>query len=429
MASDTILEPPLRRNPNYLRLLAAGIASSSGQSMAFTCLIWLVYTQTGSALAVAYVGVVNTLVALAVSLPSGTLADRYDRRRLMILTDLIRAGALASVGVAFLLDGFVLWFALVLIAAITAAGLPFNMAEQSILPTLVGPGRVADANGLVHSSRSAVGFVGAAIAGLVIVGAGAVAGLLYNSLTYVVSAVLIALIVTRRPGESRPADASEVPVRAGFLHQTLEGFRWLRSSRGLMWLTFSALFLNFFSSMSFPFLVVYVTTVLHGSAITFGLMGGLLALGDILGALSVGRLRSTARGGRAWLLGYLLAAGISVLGFVLFPNVYVACSLAAVAGWGLGYATTAWLSSAQILVPSAMQGRYFGVDALGSSAIVPVGTLLGGVLIGTYGVVGTFWISGTGVLLGVLGFALVPALWNLRAVPGEGAGARPLTPG
>ena len=422
-----IPRPPLWRNRNLAKLLLAGIASTGGGSIAFVCLLWLVYASSGSALDVAYVGVVSTIVAVLVSLPAGAWSDRYDRRRLMILADLTRAVTVGAIGLLFLLLGFQLLEALLLIAVLTAATLPFDFAERSVLVVVVEPDRIADANGAVHTAKQSMGFVGNAVAGVLVIAVGAVAGLLLNALTYLISAALVALVLIRPSGRPDAAVDAPKPPAKGYVSETVEGFRWLRNSPGLLALTLSALFMNFFQSMSGPFMVVYAAAALHGSALTFGLLGGLLALGDIVGSLLVGRSRGSERAGQAWLVGYGGVTGAAFVVLALFPATVPALILCFLAGVGSGYGGTAWLTASQVLVPLEMQGRYFGIDALGSTGILPIGILLGGVLIGAHGVELTFLVSGAGLALSALCFATYRPLWRLRASRKvEGAGLTPI---
>jgi hypothetical protein len=411
----------LRSNGRFLRILSAGIASSAGASIAGICLLWLVYEETGSAIAVAALAIAQTVASVVISLPAGTWADRYNRRRMMIGTDLIRAGAMGAVGLAFLAETFQLSEAIVVTAVVAGATIPFNTAEQVFLPAIVGGDRIADANGLVRSTRSTVAFLGSAVAGILIVALGAPVGLLLNAGTYLVSALLVASVAG--PAPAAPS-AGTVGKRPDFLSETLQGIRWLRQARGFLWLTASALFLNFFFSMAVPFFVVLVAVELHASALVFGALAGSLALGDVVGALSVGRLGSAAYAGKAWLVGYGGVTGAALLGLVLFPVAWLAPLLGFVAGWGLGFAGTAWLSSAQLLVPTEIQGRYFGIDALGSNAMTPVGALVGALLIATEGVRITFLVAGLGCLATLLVFAGFRELWTLGVRSGSPVGSR-----
>jgi hypothetical protein len=409
---------PLARNSRFLRVLTAGTASSAGASLAGVCLLWLVYEETGSAAAVAALAIAQTIATVLVSLPAGTWTDRYDRRRMMITTDVILAIAMASIGLLFWKGSFDLPVAVAVTAVVAGATTPFNTAEQVFLPSIVSAAQVADANGLVRTTRSTVGFLGAAGAGLLILAVGAPVGLLLNALTYAVSAVLILSVpVVAKP----PAATTGGPTRpANFWAETIEGVRWLRGSPGFLWLTGSALFLNFFLTMVGPFLVVYVGVVLHANALVFGAISASFAVGDVVGALSVGRSGSSAFAGKAWLLGYGGVTGGSIIGLILVPTPLAAVVLTFLGGWGLGFAGTSWLSAAQLLVPPGIQGRYFGIDALGSSAITPLGAVAGAALIATRGVQFTFLAAGAGCVLTLVVFATFRDLWRL-GVPPSGA--------
>lgn len=84
--------PGLFRNRPFVQVFSAGVGSTLGATAAQVCLVWLIFTATHSALDIAYFGIVGSLSAIAFSLVGGTLVDRYDRRRLMILSDWARAG-------------------------------------------------------------------------------------------------------------------------------------------------------------------------------------------------------------------------------------------------------------------------------------------------------------------------------------------------
>jgi hypothetical protein len=98
---------------------------------------------------------------------------------------------------------------------------------------------------------------------------------------------------------------------------------------------------------------------------------------------------------------------------VLIPVPLVAYSTIFLFGLFLGFATTTWLSAVQILVPNEMQGRYFGIDQLGSFAILPVGQILGGLAIAAFGLPWSFGIAGAGFILVSIGFLVFPDLRNL----------------
>jgi MFS family permease len=402
----------LFRNGAFLRVFTAGLGSVAGSSIATVCIVWIVFIATGSALDVALVAVSAMAGNILFSVFGGTLVDRYDRRRLMVLSDAVRAVALAAIVVVFAVRGFNLPALLGASFVVGALTVLFNPAEQAILPSLVAADTLADANGLVRSSRSALMFVGASVGGVLIVTVGALSGLAVNAATFAVSAALLVGLRT-----SAPAVPSRLLPPGSYFRDLRAGFAWLWQATGFLELTFSATFFNFCSSLVATFLVFFATDVLHGSAFVYALLLAVEVGGNGVGALLVGRTGAVRWAGRAWTIPYGIVSGTVALVLVLVPAVPVAVAALFALGVLGGFAGTAWLSAAQLLVPPELQGRYFGIDNLGSVAIIPAAQIGGAFLILALGVREAYLV--TAVLWVVAGAAfLVPrALWNLGVRP------------
>jgi len=410
----------LFRNANYLRVFSAGLGSVAGSAIAGVCLIWLVAERTGSAFDVAYLATGWVVSALVFSVFGGTLVDRYDRRRLMIGSDLCRAVAMAAITVELTFGGFNLPSLVGAYSVVGAFTTIFNPAEQALVPQLVPGERVADANGLVRSSRSALQFVGSALAGVLLVTVGPVAGIGANAATFAASAFLLTGM--------RLAPAPEVAAgRASstYFADLVGGFRWLWKAKGFLQLTASATFFNFCSTVVSTFLVFFATLVLHGGALAYALLLAAEVAGVGLGALLVGPTRAVRWAGSAWTVPYGVLSGVAVLAVALWPSLPLAFVVFFALGALGGFAGTAWLTAAQLLVPPRMQGRYFGVDNFGSIAILPAAQLGGALLVvgygarSTYGIVGGLW-----VIMGLV-FLLPRSLRELGYRPEE---AETLTP-
>jgi len=403
----------LLSTPAYTRVFSAGLGSTLGSGISAICFVWIVFTNTGSPLDVALLATSWLVGGILFSVFGGALVDRYDRRRLMIGADIARALAMASVVVVLLFHGFDLLTILVAYFLVGAFTTIFNPAEMAIVPALVRLPLVADANGLVRSSRSAAQFVGTSLGGVLVVTLGAAAGVAANAATFALSATLLL-------GMSIPVTPQTAPTtRAGYLADVRAGFRWLGKARGFLQLTISAMFFNFCGGLVGAFIVVFTTDLLHGSALVFALLLALEVAGTGIGSLLVSRVGAVRWAGKAWTIGAGAASGAGALFLALFPSVPVASVCLFAIGFFGGFAGTAWLTAAQLLVPTEMQGRYFGIDALGSIAIIPAASIGGAFLIEAYGVQFTY--LGTAVLWVFAGLVfLVPrALSTLGYPPPE----------
>jgi len=401
----------LLATPAYTRVFTAGLGSTLGSAISGICLVWIVFSATGSALDIALLGTAWLVAGILFSVFGGTLVDRYDRRRLMIGSDVARAVAMAAVVVVFEVHGFDLVTVLAANFVVGAFTTVFNPAEQAIIPALVDAPLVADANGLVRSSRSAAQFVGASLGGVLIVSLGAVVGIAANAVTFGVSALLLLGMTVRA------APASTRASRSSYLADVRAGFRWLGQATGFLQLTISATFFNFFGGVISTFIVVFATLLLHGSALVFAVLLALEVGGTGVGSLLVSRTGGVRRAGRSWTVGAGAASGLAALALALFPSFPVAATCLFLVGLFGGYAGTAWLTAAQLLVPPEMQGRYFGIDALGSIAIIPAAQIGGALLIQSYGIQPTYlWVAVLWVIAGAL-FLVPKALATLGYPP------------
>jgi Major Facilitator Superfamily len=400
----------LFHNAAYVRVFSAGLGSVAGSSIAGVCLVWIVYTGTGSALDVGLLAASFLAGSIAFSVGGGALADRYDRRRLMIGSDVARALALVVVVVDLDLRGLdlpTIFAAYFVIAAFTTI---FQPCEQALVPSIVEGPLVAEANGLVRSSRSILQFVGVAVGGLLIVTIGPVAGIAVNAATFGASALLLTGMVVPRP-------AGGGGIRTGYWAEIRAGFAWLGRAKGFLHLTLSATFFNFCSSLIATFIVVYSATVLHGSAFTYASLVAAEVGGYAVGPLLVSRTHAVRWAGRAWAVPYGVLSGLGVLVLVAAPDFPVSVAAMFALGALSGFAGTAWLTAAQLLVPGEMQGRYFGIDNLGSVAILPVAQIGGAFLIAGVGVREAYLLTGLVWVGAGLAFLGSRPMWRLGYPP------------
>ncbi|WP_367127146.1 MFS transporter [Saccharothrix sp. HUAS TT1] len=292
--------------PAFRRLWVAGFVSEVGDWVLLVALPVYVYQRTGSAAATATTFVVALLPSLALAPLAGVLADRWDRRKLMLLVSLAQAVALLP-----LLTGD-----LVLVNVVTAvqAGLAalFEPAKNALLPTLVPREQVPAANGLVGLNANLARLVGASLGGLLLGGAGLPGVVLADVASFLLAAVLLAALRTEDPER-----AAGKPAWRAWLDGLREIRGPLRPLLAVVGLTAvgQGLFMVLF--------VVFVTERLGGGAAEVGLLRGVQAVGGLVGGLLVGALaRRFTPGG-------------------LFGWALVAFGAVAALGWNAPHVTTA----------------------------------------------------------------------------------------
>ncbi len=196
----------------------------------------------------------------------------------MIVCDVVRAAALGLGTLWLLLIGFNLSLVLVVSFILGSFTALFQPAERAMMPTILQKHLLAEGNGLVQLTSSLAQAISNALGGALVVAVGAILAIGLNSVTFLVSGLLIVTLTIRRP-QADPGGRPSHEARPSFIEDTREGARYLRGNRPLFLLTISAGFVNFFFYMMLPYFVIYTTDVLHGDATIYGLFLGAFALG------------------------------------------------------------------------------------------------------------------------------------------------------
>jgi MFS family permease len=386
-------------NRRAVRLLAAGgLVSSFGDGAAITALAYIVYQRTHSTMLLSLVylvsfGIVGFLTPLA-----GWLADRVDRRRLIIVCELASAGVFAAVALTT-----APWVLIGLVFVASLAGAPVWPAFAAAVPNLVSEPDLSWANSLASLTSSIGRTAGPVAAGFLIALIGGRGVFALNAATFAVIALCVWLATGRYEDVRDQGHASR---RRG----PWVGFRHVAASPVL---------LPIVVAWSIMWLAVDVAWVadaplaeqLGVGAVGFGLLTSLFGVGAILGGLC-GRWLTTRREPPALFSGTVgVTAGFALVGFapwfavVLLGEAVAAFTdaLGAVAGTNLFQRTT----------PDAIRGRVFGaVGAAGLIMNVPA-FLLGGVLVGAMGGRGVYLVGGAVAV--VAAAVMLPGLRALRA--------------
>ncbi len=394
------------RLPGFGRILTAGGVAAGGVGISSICATWLVFKQTHSAFDIAYLGVAATVAASVTSIVGGVFVDRYDRRDLMVVSDLGRAAAIGGFVLTIAVAGF--HFAILLGAAGITAGFTalFQPAEQAYVPQLVPAKSLADANGLLISSQVVVGVLASGLGGLVIITLGAVAGLGVSGLTFAVSAGVLWTLPRRSAAIHRAAQSARSAARR-FLDEAGEGFAWLARRVGLLSFTLASMTFNFFSGLALAFLVFYSADELGGSPLVYAAILVASGVGGTVGGLLVSRLNAVRRAGAVFGVSYGVVSGLALIAMAEVPAVPIALLAVFLIGAVIAFAGNVWLTFTQHVVPTDIQGRYYGIDSLASVAVVPAAQIVGGVLVASLGIRETYLIAGVGwAAAGVLFLAL-----------------------
>jgi predicted MFS family arabinose efflux permease len=344
----------LRRNRDFRTLFLASVISLGGDWFLWVAVNALIFESTGLALYVGLAILAQEFAFFVGSPIGGVLADRLDRRKLMIVCDLVRAATC----VAFLLVGpDTVWLAYVLLPVLAAFAAPFDPAFTAATPNLVDEEDLPTANALNGSLWGTMLAVGAALGGLVSFLLGAEAAFLVDAGSFLVSAALLSSI--RRSFSERRAERAE---HSSMIEATRETWRFARRDRRV--LSLLAVKFGFGAAAGLLALIpVMAIEVFDAGEIGFGILMAARGLGALIGPFLGHRIAGPRHRRLFPAIGLSLAVfGLAYVGLAAAPTLAIAALAIGTAHLGGG---SQWMLSTyglQVIVPDRIRGRIFGFD-------------------------------------------------------------------
>ena len=396
--ADTISKEPGMINTlgtaGFRNLLASTTVAAFGGSVSTVAVSWIVYYFTHNAIYIAYLGIAGVIPGIVFGLFAGVIADRYDRKLLMVSSDVVRTVSMAFLSIFLFFIGFSFPLILAIMVVVNTFTTIFSPASQAILPMIVSKEKLENANGLLQGSASVFQSVGSAAGGLVVAYLGAFWGLGINSMTYALSAIFLFQII----GEFKGRNNSDQSKRGSFSSELVEGMGYMKQHIPILELTLGSLPANFFASLIGPFLVVYASVKFGTSSASYGYLVASLAGGMAIGSILVGRIKASRYAGMLMAIGLFLS-GIGIIFLALSDDLYFSLMIGSITGLVLGLINTTYFSTMQAIVPIELLARVLSIDSVGSFAAIPAGLAVGGLLISAHGIVFAYLVAGTGLLI------------------------------
>ena len=366
----------LRGNPDFRRLFWASVISLGGDWFLLVALFELAHDLTGTALAIGFLLFAQDVTYSLCSPVAGHLADRFDRRKLMVAADLARAGlclgflAIGSPGEA--------WLIYVLLAAIAVFSSVFEPASAAAFPNLVAPEDLATANAVSGSLWGTMLAVGAALGGIVTAALGRDASIVLDAISFVVSAALI-LRIRGRFAEERTVEHPR------FRRAAVETVRYAKRDHRVL----ALLSVKFGWGIAGGVLVLiplFATDVFHAGSLGTGFLLAARGIGALLGPFLGRSLLGPADRRLFFVIAVALGtfgAGYALLG--LAPALIAAAPAVIVAHLGGGAQWTLSGYGLQKIVPDHIRGRIFGIDGMLVTLTFGIGSLAVGALADRFG--------------------------------------------
>jgi Na+/melibiose symporter-like transporter len=387
-------------------------------------LAYSVYAATGSTLASAATLLSSFIPQIIVGSVAGVFVDRWDRKRTMVVANLVLATGLLPL---LLVSGaHRIWLVYVVLAAESVVEVFFAPAELAMLPRVVADADLVAANGLNGQVSDLARLVGSGLGGVTAAVGGVTAIAAADSATFLLAAYLVSRIRASGRVPAPESDNAAEVVRgrlSELVDQWQAGLRATWSSPVIRMLLVFTLITSAGEGIMGTLFAPYVREVLHGGAQVYGLITGVQAVGGILGGFLVASLAER------WPPVVMLGAGAVVFGLVdlaifLYPLALVSPWPAAAGMIVVGLPGAVTVAGLRTLFQrhtiDAERGRVFALGSLASSVTVVIGSLGAGLLGGSVGIMPVLAVQGLGyVVAGLLMLATLDRSAGLEPVQGS----------
>ncbi len=392
---DTVA--PRRLGSSFRWLLSATVVNNVGDGVAIAAGPLLVASQTRDPFLVSMALLAQYLPALLFGVVGGVAADRFDRRRMVVLVNLGRAVVLVVL-VATIVSGTVnVGVVLILLFVLGTAETFADSASSSLLPGLVARDDLGIANSRMQGAFLLTNQLVAPPIGAFLFAAGMSLPFAANAAAFALGAVLISRVATSIQNERQE--------RASFRAEMVEGIRWLVAHPPMRTLALTIFTFNVTYGAAWAVLVLYAVDRLGMNEVGFGLLTTAVAVGGIVGIVSYGWLERRFSLGDIMRVGVVIETGTHLsLAVTTSPEIALA-TMVVFGAHAFVWGTTSTVVR-QRAVPNELLGRVTGVYRVAIVGGLVIGTPLGGLLAATFGITAPFWFGFAGSAL------LVAILWR-----------------
>jgi MFS family permease len=377
-----------------------------GDGIYMVALPFLVYQISNLPTALAAVGAAWTIPQVIFLLLAGVVTDRFDRRRVLIGSDLLRAFAIGLAGGLSVMDALELWHLYILVAIFGAGEAFFMPAFGAIVPEVVPKDQLVEANSLDQFVRPiGMRLAGPVIGGLVVAAAGPGEAFLVDAATFVFSAVMVMAMRRRARAEISSKTSVSIELR--------EGLGFIRSKPWL-WGGLLATALGQFAFYG-PWVVLVpfvIRNSLDGGASNYGWVLAAGGVGAILVSIVIGQ-RGLPHQPIVFVLSMWALATFSLAGFGVSDTLWHPIAVAVVLLGGITAGQIVWGTLEHRYVPNELLGRVSSVDWLVSTSLLPLSFLVAGPAGEAFGARRTLIVAGIAGGAAMLACLLIPGIGHL----------------
>jgi len=387
------------RHRNFQLFFSGQLISLVGTWMQSVAQAWLVYRLTNSSLLLGAVGFAGQIPVFLTAPFGGITADRTNRHRLVIKTQVASMLLAAILAWLTLSHRVQVWHVIVLAALLGVVNAFDIPGRQSFLIDMVGKEDLMNAIALNSSMFNGARVIGPAIAGILVARIGEGWCFALNAVSYV--AVIVGLLMMKVQCAPRANGGSP-------LADIVEGFRWVNRTRIIRTLL---LLLGLISLVGMPYTVlmpVFADRILHGGARGLGILMGATGVGALFGALTLAA-KTGVKGLGRWVAISCGGFGVSLLAFSLSRNFWLSAALLLPAGYSVMLQMASSNTLIQTMVPDQLRGRVMALYSMMFMGMAPFGALFGGAIADRMGAPFAVALGGVACVAG--------AVWFGRALP------------
>lgn len=393
--------PPILRLRAFRDLWLGQAISQLGDAFYYVAFMFMVKKVTGSDAWVGAVGALETVPYLIFGPYAGVLADRIDRRRIMLVSDLVSGLVLALFGASIIGFGAPApWLLLVVPFVLSSVRVFFMPAKSAAIPSIVASADLVKANALSMTTQNMMPMVGLSLSAGVLASLYTLSPTMFYTSTVAINAVSFlgsAFFIARLPAILPDRDAK---LSTHVMEDLKEGFRYMRSRHDL--LVFTGLLAVFRLSVA-PFFVVFLAANeqwFDGRPQTVTWLEFTFFMGMVIGGPISGRIVAV-RPAR-WFCSGLAVVGVTVAAMSFSQNIWLFIFWNTIAGIAVPIADIPMTTYLQRSVPDAFRGRTNAVRDMIATGVMPIGMICAGALLSKVGLVVAFLVMGSGMTIACL---------------------------
>jgi MFS family permease len=384
------------RHRNFQLFFSGQLISLIGTWMQTVAQSWLVYRLTGSSLLLGTVGFASQVPIFLLAPAGGVVADRYNRRRVVIATQ-AASMILALILAALTLSKRITVWEIVILAASLGVVNAFDIpTRQAFLMDMVGREDLMNAIALNSSMFNGARIIGPAVAGVLVASIGEGWCFFLNGVSYVAVIAGLLLMRLKRAVAAPASDASHLEYIA-------EGFRFVRRTSPIWALLLLIALVSLVASPYSVLMPIFADRILHGGARGLGILMGATGVGALLGALTLA-MRTGLRGLGRWVAISCACFGASLILFSASRWFWVSVLLLVPVGYSMMLQMSSSNTLIQAMSPDRLRGRVMSVYSMMFMGMAPLGALFAGALADRIGAPLTVALGGVGCMCGAAVF-------------------------